>query len=146
MIQVRDLVKRYGDKAALNGVSFGIGAGEVVGLLGLNGAGKSTTMNILTGYLHMDSGSVKVGGFDLLSQPLKAKAQVGYMPEQPAFYGNMRVREYLNFICDLRGAARTRAARRLHVDDICARVGLEGMQNRLVRNLSKGYRQRVSFA
>lgn len=146
MIQVTGLEKKYGDKTALHQISFQIGAGEVVGLLGLNGAGKSTTMNILTGYIGFDRGQVSVNGCDLKSQPLLAKAQTGYLPEQPAFYAGMRVKEYLNFICDLKGVTRDKAQRAAHVDQLISQVGLQEVNTRLIRNLSKGYRQRVSFA
>lgn len=146
MIQAQGLVKRYGEKTALDGVSFQIGAGEIVGLLGLNGAGKSTTMNILTGYLSMDRGSVRIDGHDLVTQPLPAKRQIGYLPEQPAFYAGMRVREYLRFICQLRGVHKHIKDISLHIREVCGLVGLTQVENRLIRNLSKGYRQRVSFA
>ncbi|NLX82742.1 MAG: ABC transporter ATP-binding protein [Clostridiales bacterium] len=146
MIKVQGLTKRYGDKTALLDVSFQIGPGEIVGLLGLNGAGKSTTMNILTGYLGFDKGSVVINGQDIQKKPLKAKAQIGYLPEQPAFYAGMQVREYLDFICDLKRIKPDKKARKDHLLRICKEVGLLEMQHRLIRNLSKGYRQRVSFA
>ncbi len=146
MIKAEHLSKRYGDKAALRDVSFSIGKGEIVGLLGLNGAGKSTTMNILTGYIGATSGKVSIGGFDLEKEPMKAKRLTGYLPEQPAFYAGMRVREYLDFILDLKGQDRSRAFRTEHIAALCGKTGLTGMAERLIRNLSKGYRQRVSFA
>lgn len=146
MIQAEHLVKRYGDKTALFEVSFRIGAGQVVGLLGLNGAGKSTTMNILTGYLAASSGRALIAGYDIAKQPKLAKRHIGYLPEQPAFYAGMRVREYLNFICDLKDLPREATWRREHINSLCERTGLSGLQQRLIRNLSKGYRQRVSFA
>lgn len=146
MIEAQNLVKRYGDKTALGGVSFAIGAGEIVGLLGLNGAGKSTTMNILTGCIGASQGRALIKGYDIAREPLKAKRHIGYLPEQPAFYGGMRVNEYLDFICDLKGLPREAAWRRAHIGELCERTGLSLMQRRLIRNLSKGYRQRVSFA
>lgn len=143
LIEVRSLVKRYGEKTALGGIDFSVKGGEVVGLLGLNGAGKSTAMNIVTGYMSATAGTVMLGGHDIVREPLKARAITGYLPEQPAFYPEMRVREYLDFACDLKRYAKKRST---HIDEVCERVGIAGMGGRMVRNLSKGYRQRVSFA
>lgn len=146
MIEVRELTKSYGDKLALDHVSFSIDSGQVVGLLGLNGAGKSTTMNILTGYISATDGRVTIDGHDIVSESKAAKKVIGYMPEQPAFYPELRVDEHLNFICDLKGVTKNRAEREAHIADICERVGITHMRRRMVRNLSKGYRQRVGFA
>lgn len=143
MIHVQGLTKRYGDKLALDHVSFDVQSGEVLGLLGLNGAGKSTTMNILTGYIGATSGVVTIDGHDISREPLEAKRVIGYLPEQLAFYSDMRVREYLDFVCDLKGVSR---ARREHVANICERVGIAHITGRMIRNLSKGYRQRLGFA
>jgi ABC-2 type transport system ATP-binding protein len=145
LIEVSNITKCYGEKRALDHVSFTIGAGQVVGLLGLNGAGKSTTMNILTGYISATSGGVIIGGHDIASGG-KARRITGYLPEQPAFYPEMRVDEHLHFICKLKGFGKTRRERREHVSEICRRVGLAEVETRMVRNLSKGYRQRVGFA
>lgn len=146
MIQVEHLSKRYGDKKALSDISFQIGPGEVVGLLGLNGAGKSTTMNILTGYIGFDEGRVLVCGHDVMQSPGAAKKHIGYLPEQPAHYAGMRVTEYLDFICDLKGIREGRLQRKQRIEAVCSEVGLAQVRRRLIRNLSKGYRQRVSFA
>lgn len=146
MIEVQHLVKYYGEKAALTDVSFSIGEGEVVGLLGLNGAGKSTTMNILTGYLSATSGTVAIDGHDILTDANAAKRCIGYLPEQFSFYPEMRVNEYLQFCCDLKGVTRDRPEREKHIAGICAHVGLSSMRTRMIRNLSKGYKQRVGFA
>ena len=146
MVQVSNLTKRYGDKTALEDVSFSIGAGEVVGLLGLNGAGKTTTMNILTGYISATSGDVSIGGFNVASESSKAKRLIGYLPEQPAFYPEIRVNEHLAFICGIKGVYKDKAARSKHIDDICAMVGITDVKTRMIRNLSKGYKQRVGFA
>ena len=146
MIQVKNLVKRYGEKEALRGISFSIAPGEVVGLLGLNGAGKSTTMSILTGYISASAGSVSIDGHDIANEPAACKKQIGYLPEQFSFYPDMRVSEYLDFVCDLKGFSADKAKRKAHLDDICARVGISKMTGRMIRNLSKGYRQRVGFA
>ena len=146
MIDVQNLVKRYGEKEALSGVSFSIRPGEIVGLLGLNGAGKSTTMNILTGYISATSGTVSIDGHDILREPAACKRVIGYLPEQFAFYPDMRVSEYLDFVCDLKGFPKDADKRKAHLSAICRRVGIEKMTGRMIRNLSKGYRQRVGFA
>jgi len=143
VIHVEHLTKRYGDKLALNDVSFNVRQGEVLGLLGLNGAGKSTAMNILTGYLGATSGTVIIDGHDIRQEPLEAKRVIGYLPERLAFYGDMRVRGFLDFVCDLKGV---NAGREAHVAGICERVGIAHMTERMIRNLSKGYRQRLGFA
>ena len=146
MVKVEHLVKFYGEKEVLSDVSFSIREGEVVGLLGLNGAGKSTTMNILTGYLSATSGSVSINGYDILTDAKKAKQSIGYLPELFAFYPEMRVNEYLNFCCDLKGVTRNKKEREAHLAAICDRVGLTQVRGRMIRNLSKGYKQRVGFA
>lgn len=146
MIQVQHLAKSYGSKAVLKDVSFTVPEGEVVGLLGLNGAGKSTTMNILTGYISAGEGTVTICGHDIMTHASAAKRMIGYLPEQPAFYPEMRVCEHLDFICDLKGVTKNRQKRREHVESICQRVGIFHVYRRMVHNLSKGYRQRVGFA
>ena len=146
MIEVKNLTKNYSDKAALNNINFTIKPGQVVGLLGLNGAGKSTIMNIMTGYISATSGTVTIGGFDILSESKKAKQLIGYLPEQPAFYPEMKVNEHLDFICDLKGISKEKTKRREYLDDICKKTGISDEKKRMVRNLSKGYRQRVGFA
>ena len=145
MVNVENLVKHYGGKTALSGVSFSIEAGRVVGLLGVNGAGKSTIMNILTGYLSATSGKIEIGGYDIASGS-KAKRLIGYLPEQPSFYPEMRVDEQLHFICKLKGFGKNKSERSKHIADICERVGIADVRGRMIRNLSKGYRQRVGFA
>ncbi|MBN1248269.1 MAG: ABC transporter ATP-binding protein [Anaerolineae bacterium] len=143
MIQVEGITKWYGDKLALDHVSFSVQPGEVLGLLGLNGAGKTTTMNIMTGYIGATHGTVIIDGHDVVQEPIEAKRVIGYLPEQLAFYGDMRVREFLDFVCDLK---RVKAGRKAHLAHICERVGISHMTGRLIRNLSKGYRQRLGFA
>jgi ABC-2 type transport system ATP-binding protein len=143
LIHVQGLTKRYGDKLALDNVSFDVKSGEVLGLLGLNGAGKTTAMNILTGYIGATSGSATIDGYDISREPLKAKRVIGYLPEQLAFYSDMRVREFLDFVCDLK---QVRVQRKEHLTTICERVGIAHMAGRLIRNLSRGYRQRLGFA
>jgi ABC-2 type transport system ATP-binding protein len=144
LISVSNLTKRYGRKLALDDVSFSIGKGGPVGLLGLNGAGKTTVMSILAGYLCPTGGGASIGGYDLARYPREAKRLIGYMPELPALYGDMRVDEYMNFICDLRKIGGK--GRRAHIDEIYERTGTERISRRVIRNLSKGYTQRVAFA
>ncbi len=144
MIRVEHLVKRYGGTAyALDDISFEIEEGEIVGLLGQNGAGKSTTMNILTGYLSATSGSVSIAGVDIFESPTEAKRAIGYLPEQPPVYPDMTVEEYLKFVYDLKGCELPRGA---HLDEIMNVVKITEVKHRLIRNLSKGYRQRVGIA
>ena len=146
MVQVTNLTKRYGEKVALDNVSFSIDTGQVVGLLGLNGAGKSTTMNILTGYISATEGKVLIGGFDITSEGKKAKSLIGYLPEQPAFFPELRVDEHLDLVCGLRGAFGDKIKRAEHISEVCELVGISDVMRRMIRNLSKGYRQRVGFA
>ncbi len=143
MIEVKNLSKKYGNHIAVRNASFTVNDGEVLGFLGLNGAGKSTIMNIMTGYLSMTSGSVSINGFDILSNPAEAKRHIGYLPELPPLYPDMTVKEYLNFIYDLK---RVKLPRTPHISEILRLVKLENVYNRLIKNLSKGYRQRVGIA
>ncbi len=143
MIEVKNLVKNYGSNTAVKDVSFTINDGEIVGFLGPNGAGKSTTMNIITGYLSATSGSVEINGYDILEQPDRAKRHIGYLPEQPPLFLDMTVKEYLNFVYDLK---KTKLPRAPHLAEIVKLVKIENVYNRLIRNLSKGYKQRVGIA
>ncbi|WP_411678466.1 ABC transporter ATP-binding protein [Caproicibacter sp.] len=143
MIEVKNLTKRYGENVALNNISFTVGENTIIGFLGPNGAGKSTTMNIITGYLSASSGSVKVGGFDTLDQPNEAKRMIGYLPELPPLYMDMTVKEYLNFVYELK---KVTLPREKHIREICALVKILDVSRRLIGNLSKGYRQRVGLA
>ena len=143
MIKVQNLVKRYGSNYALNDVSFEIGEGEIVGLLGPNGAGKSTAMNILTGYLSSTSGEVYINGVNILEDPIAAKKNIGFLPEQPPLYPEMTVTEYLNFVYELKGCELEREA---HIDEIISVTKLAEVKDRLIRNLSKGNKQRVGIA
>ena len=144
MIEINNLVKRYGDKKAVNGISFTVNDDEVLGFLGPNGAGKSTTMNIITGYLSSTSGSVKVNGHDIIEAPELAKKEIGYLPENPPLYTDMTVDEYLDFICDIKGVAK--AKRRSQLEKIVSLVKISDVTDRLIGNLSKGYKQRVGIA
>ncbi len=143
MINVAGLSKRYGTHLAVKDVSFNIEKGEVIGFLGPNGAGKSTIMNILTGYLSMTQGKVEIDGFDIVESPEQAKRRIGYLPEIPPLYPDMKVREYLNFIYDLK---KVKFPKKPHIDEILRLVKIDNVENRLIKNLSKGYRQRVGFA
>ncbi|MCI5575454.1 MAG: ABC transporter ATP-binding protein [Clostridiales bacterium] len=143
MIKISHLVKNYGSFCAVDDISFEVERGEVVGFLGPNGAGKSTTMNILTGYLSSTSGSVTVGGADILDDPLNAKRLIGYLPEQPPLYPDMTVDEYLSFAYDLKGCTLNKEK---HLEEICSVVKIGDVRRRLIKNLSKGYRQRVGIA
>ncbi len=143
MIEVTGLSKRYGTYLAVENVNFSIQKGEVVGFLGPNGAGKSTIMNILTGYLSLTQGKVTIDGFDVAENPEQAKRRIGYLPELPPLYLDMKVREYLNFVYDLK---KVKFPKKPHIDEIMRLVRIDHVQNRLIKNLSKGYRQRVGFA
>ncbi|MCL2754557.1 MAG: ABC transporter ATP-binding protein, partial [Oscillospiraceae bacterium] len=143
MIQVKNLSKSYGSVKAVDKISFTAEPGQILGFLGPNGAGKSTTMNILTGYISSSGGNALIDGVDILEEPLEAKRKIGYLPEQPPLYGDMTVQEYLLFIYALKKAILPRNS---HLDEICELVKIEHVRGRLIRNLSKGYRQRVGLA
>lgn len=143
MIEVSGLSKRYGSFLAVDNVSFSIGKGEIVGFLGPNGAGKSTIMNIITGYLSLTRGNVTVDGFDISEEPEQAKKRIGYLPEIPPLYNDMKVREYLSFIYDLK---KVKFPKNAHIEEVERLVKIDNVKNRLIKNLSKGYRQRVGFA
>ena len=144
LIEVQNLTKVYGSKTAVENVSFKIRNGRIYGLLGPNGAGKSTTMNMMTGCLSPTEGTVLINGYDICDQPIEAKRQIGYLPEQPPLFGDMTPAEYLTFVAEAKGVS----------DDLIDRQVKEAMQvtdilsvkDRLIRNLSKGYRQRVGIA
>ena len=143
MIEVKNLTKRYGVNTALDNVSFTVDEGTIVGFLGPNGAGKSTTMNIITGYLSATSGSVTVQGKSTLENPNEVKKLIGYLPEMPPLYLDMTVKEYLNFMYELKGV---KLDRQQHIGEICRLTKIDNVYNRLVGNLSKGYKQRVGIA
>ena len=144
MIEVRNLVKRYGSRNAVDHLSFTVEDGQIFGFLGPNGAGKSTTMNIMTGYLAPTEGEVIVEGHNVLEEPEEAKHCIGYLPEQPPLYPDMTVGEYLEFAAELKRIPR--AERKEQVAKAIALTHLEDAENRLIRNLSKGYRQRAGLA
>ena len=143
MLKVENLVKRFGDKYAVNDISFTVGDKEIVGFLGPNGAGKTTAMNIMTGYLSYTSGSVTVDCFEILDNPTEAKKLIGYLPEQPPLYPDMTVWEYLNFVYELKGCTLNR---KKHLMEVCEVTKVVDVRNRVIRHLSKGYCQRVGIA
>ncbi|HHI67714.1 MAG TPA: ATP-binding cassette domain-containing protein, partial [Planctomycetes bacterium] len=144
MIQVENLKKHYGPTQALTGVSFEVPRGEVLGFVGPNGAGKTTTMKILTGFLYPDEGSAKLGGLDVLEQPLEARKLVGYLPESNPLYMEMSVISYLRFAADIRGVEGR--YRKAAVEKVVKDCGLEGVRGKDIGELSKGYKQRVGLA
>lgn len=144
MIEVKHLVKRYGSHAAVNDLTFTVESGKIVGFLGPNGAGKSTTMNMITGYTAPTEGTILVNGVDVQDDPEKAKENIGYLPEIPPLYPDLRVREYLQFVAELKRLSREERSRQVHY--IMSKTGTLDVSERLIRNLSKGYKQRVGLA
>lgn len=144
MIEINHLVKKYGSHVAVDDLSLTVEPGKIYCFLGPNGAGKSTTMNIITGYLAATSGEVKINGFDVLKQPEEAKKCVGYLPELPPLYMDMTVKEYLDFVAELKKIEKSLRAG--YVKEVMEITKTEEVSGRLIRNLSKGYRQRVGFA
>lgn len=145
MIEIKNLTKRYGNKLAVNNVSFTVNEGEILGFLGPNGAGKSTTMNILTGYLSATEGQAIIDGFDILENPTEAKKKIGYLPEMPPLYMDMTVNEYLDFMYDLK-KVKVGSSKKNHITAICDLVKISDVRTRMIKNLSKGYKQRVGIA
>ena len=144
MIEVTNLVKRYGDHTAVDHLSFKIEKGKIYGFLGPNGAGKSTTMNMITGYIASTEGTVRIDGHDILEEPEAAKKCIGYLPEQPPLYFDMTVLEYMKFVADLKKIPKDKKA--TMIEEVMDMVKISDMRNRLIKNLSKGYRQRVGLA
>jgi ABC-2 type transport system ATP-binding protein len=144
LIQVENVTKKYGTRTAVDRLNFTVNRGEILGFLGPNGAGKSTTMNIITGYLSATEGSVKLDGHDILEEPQAVKRQIGYMPELPPLYLDMTVQDYLSFVCDIKEVPRAR--RRESMDRSMGLLKLIDVRGRLIKNLSKGYKQRVGIA
>jgi len=143
MIEVCGLTKRYGRHTAVDNISFTAAPGEIVGFLGPNGAGKTTTMNCVTGYTAATSGEVKICGLDILAEPEKAKVNIGYLPDTPPVYGDMRVDEYLNFAADIKKVGKGRWEM---LESIKKQVSIDDVSRRLVKNLSRGYKQRLGLA
>ena len=144
MIEVKELTKKYGERLAVDHISFSVKRGEILGFLGQNGAGKSTTMKILTGFMPASSGTASVAGFDVFDNPYEVKKRIGYLPETPPIYLELLVSEYLDFVANLRGIPK--AQKKQKMDAVIERCQLGDVRNRLIGNLSKGYKQRVGLA
>lgn len=144
MIEVKGVTKKYGDFTAVKNMNFNIKEGEIVGLLGPNGAGKSTTMNMLTGFIEPTEGEIIIDGFDMEKKPLKAKKQIGYMPEGVPLYNDLTVKEFVSYMADLKMVAKK--DKKENIRKVIEQTNLTDVQNKLIRNLSRGYKQRVSMA
>lgn len=144
MITIENLTKYYGKNKAVNNISFTINDNEILGFLGPNGAGKSTTMNMISGFLPMTAGKVNICGTDITKEPVKAKKNIGYLPENPPVYPDLKVSEYLSFCAGLKGIPGGK--RRDEISRVTKLLGLGDVSGKLIRNLSKGYKQRVGFA
>ena len=144
MIEVKNVTKKYGNVLAVEDISFSIKDGEIVGLLGPNGAGKTTTMNILSGYIEQTSGEVTIEGYDNLKKSKKARKQIGYMPEGVPLYTDLTVKEFVTYMAELKQV--DKKVRIERVENVIEKTGLTDVQNKLTRNLSRGYKQRVSMA
>ncbi len=144
LIEVKNLVKRYGKRNVVDNLSFSVEKGKIVGFLGPNGAGKSTTMNMLTGYIAATEGNIKINGYDIWEEPEKIKKMIGYLPEMPPIYPDMLVKEYLKFVCELKKVKSTEQERM--IDKVMRRTKIKDVSGRLIKNLSKGYKQRVGLA
>ena len=143
VVEIKNLTKLYGGNKALDDISFNVKKGEIMGFLGPNGAGKSTTMNIVCGCISANSGNVSVCGYDVLENPRAVKTKIGYLPENPPLYFDMTVKEYLDFVFELK---KTKLDKELHLKEIMERVQIFDKKDRLIKNLSKGYKQRVGLA
>ena len=144
MIEVKNLVKKYGSHLAVDHLNFTVDTGQIYGFLGPNGAGKSTTMNIMTGYLGATEGEVLINGHNILEEPEAAKKCIGYLPEMPPLYTDMKVNEYLRFVAELKKIPKTE--RQEQIEKVMLMVKIMDVQDRLIKNLSKGYKQRVGLA
>lgn len=144
MIEIKNVTKRFGQHVAVDNLNFTVNEGEILGFLGPNGAGKSTTMNIITGYISATEGTVTVDGYDILDNPEEVKKRIGYMPEFPPLYLDMTVREYLNFVFEIKKVDLKN--RKQEMDRILELVRITDVRDRLIKNLSKGYKQRVGLA
>lgn len=144
MIEVRNLTKRYGSNRGVRNLSFTVDAGEVLGFLGANGAGKSTTMNMITGYKPPSEGEIIIDGVNITEDPISAKRKIGYLPEIPPLYPDLRVISYLRFVSELKGVKSKE--REAHISEIMEQVRIADVKDRLIKNLSKGYKQRVGLA
>lgn len=144
MIEVKNVTKKYGKTVAVDNISFTINEGEIIGLLGPNGAGKSTTMNMLTGFIEQTEGEIIIDGYNMLKKPKKAKREIGYMPEGVPLYTDLTVKEFVTYMAQIKNV--DRKSRKEKVEKIIEQTGLKDVENKLTRNLSRGYKQRVSMA
>lgn len=144
MIEVRNLVKKYGNHVAVDHLNFTVEKGKIYGFLGPNGAGKSTTMNMITGYIASTEGDILIDGHNILEEPEEAKKRIGYLPEIPPLYEDMTVREYLEFAAELKAVPREK--KKSNMEEVMSTIKIEDVKNRLIKNLSKGYKQRVGLA
>ncbi len=144
MIEVKNVVKKYGDFTAVENINFNIKKGEIVGLLGPNGAGKSTTMNMLTGFIEPTEGEIIINGYDITKKSQKAKKQIGYMPEGVPLYNDLTVKEFVSYMADLKMISKR--DKKENIRKVIEQTNLSDVQNKLIRNLSRGYKQRVSMA
>lgn len=144
MIEVKNVTKKYGNFVAVDNISFTVNDGEVVGFLGPNGAGKSTTMNMITGFIEPTDGTIIVNGFDTSKQSIKAKQEIGYMPEGVPLYTDLTVKEFVTYMAELKKVPHKEKKER--VANVLRETGIEDVADRLIRNLSRGYKQRVSLA
>ena len=144
MIEVKNVTKKYGKVVAVDNISFTIKDGEIIGLLGPNGAGKSTTMNMITGFIEPTEGTIVIDGFDIEKKPIKAKKEIGYMPEGVPIYTDMTVKEFVTYMAEIKKV--DRKTRKEQVEKIIEETGLKDVEKKLTRNLSRGYKQRVSMA
>jgi len=144
MIQVEHLTKQFGNRVAIQDLSFEVSKGEVLGFLGPNGAGKTTTMRILTGFMPATTGTARVAGYDVWESPQEVKRRIGYLPEQPPLYNDMTVTEYLKFVARIKGISPKQIKN--SVQQVCEQCSLDEVRGRLIGNLSRGFRQRVGLA
>lgn len=144
MIEVRNLVKKYGNHVAVDHLNFTVEKGKIYGFLGPNGAGKSTTMNMITGYIASTEGDILIDGHNILEEPEEAKKRIGYLPEIPPLYQDMTVREYLEFAAELKSIPKEK--KKSNIEEVMSTTKVEDVKNRLIKNLSKGYKQRVGLA
>ena len=144
MIEVKNVTKKYGSFTAVNQINFKIEEGEIVGLLGANGAGKSTTMNMITGFIEPTEGEIIIDGYDILKKAKKAKKQIGYMPENVPLYYDLTVKEFIKYMADLKMVPKKE--KKENIEEVIEQTNLVDVKNKLIRNLSRGYKQRVSLA
>ncbi len=144
MIEVQDLTKTFGDRTAVDHISFTVNKGEILGFLGPNGAGKTTTMRILTGFLPATSGTAKIGGFDVFDDSIEVRRRIGYLPENPPLYTDMTVGSYLDFVTRIKNVPAEKRASR--IDDALAKTNITDKRDELIKRLSRGYKQRVGIA